>query len=353
MKKRRSKGKQRLRRRQPVPPAAVAAGPRRVVAGLEPPRQRDPVLGILFKTAAVFMFTIMSVCVKWTATEVPAGEAVFFRSALALIPVVGYLVWCGEFPAALKTRNIWGHVWRGGLGGVSMAMGFFALALLPLADSISIGYAMPLFATAFAALFLGEKVRAMRWGAILVGFSGVLVILWPKLAVLRGDGGSLSQAVGACVALGGALVVALALTVVRKLVRAERTTTIVFYFSALCTLGSFVSSPWWTVPSATGTLLLIGAGLVGGIGQLCLTESNRYADASTIAPFEYTSIIFSLAFGYWVFGELPTSWSLTGVGIVIAAGLFTLWREHSLHLAGRRGGTMKAGANAIGGLARG
>lgn len=309
-------------------------------------------LGIALKTAAVLLFTVMYALIKWASREVPAGEAVFFRSFFALIPVIGYLVWIGEFPSALRTSNIVGHLWRGTLGVSSMTLNFIGLSLLPLADSIAIGYAMPLFATMFAAMMLGERVRALRWAAIFIGLGGVLVILWPKLAVLRGESGSSSEAVGAAVALGGAVVVALALTVVRSLVRAERTTTIVFYFCVICSAASLVSAPWWTLPSTAATVALVTAGVIGGVGQLCLTECNRYADASTIAPFEYTSLLFSLAFGFWMFGEIPTEWSLIGAAIVIAAGLFTLWREQRLHVAATRG-SVKAGARAITGVGKG
>jgi drug/metabolite transporter (DMT)-like permease len=301
----------------------------------------NPRLGISFKIGSVLLFTAMFTCVKAASVEVPPGEAVFFRSFFALLPIMIFLVMQGEFPAALKTCNPFGHAWRGVLGVASMGLNFAALGLLPLPDAIAIGYLMPLLATAFAAIFLGERVRVFRWSAIFIGLIGVVVILWPRLDVLKGPSGSSGEALGALCALGGATVVALATVVLRKLVVAERTTTIVVYFSATCTIASLFTIPFgWQLPSPGMAALLILSGLSGGLGQILITESYRHAETSTIAPFEYTSMLFGILIGYVLFGEVPTPAVLTGGAIVIAAGLLLIWREHQLGLK-QRGGPAK------------
>jgi drug/metabolite transporter (DMT)-like permease len=300
----------------------------------------NPSLGIAFKIASVMLFTVMFTCVKAASAEVPPGEAVFFRSFFALLPIVAYLAIQGDLPAALKTSNPFGHFWRGILGVASMSLNFAALGLLPLPDAIAIGYLMPLLATAFAAIFLGERVRAFRWSAILIGFGGVLIILWPRLDVLRGPSGASAETIGALCALGGATVVALGTVVLRTLVVAERTTTIVIYFSVMCTIASLFTIPFgWQVPSLGIAAVLILSGLSGGLGQILVTESYRHAETSTIAPFDYTSMLFGILIGYFLFDEVPTPAVLAGGAIVIVAGLLLIWREQRLGIKQRGAAT--------------
>jgi drug/metabolite transporter (DMT)-like permease len=117
----------------------------------------------------------------------------------------------------------------------------------------------------------------------------------------------------------------------------ERTPTIVFYFSVFTSLAALLTLPFgWPLPSLTQATLLVSAGLLGGIAQIFLTESYRHGDASTIAPFEYTSILFGLVIAYYLFDELLTPVMLVGVAIVVAAGMFIIFREHRLGLERER-----------------
>ncbi len=290
--------------------------------------QANPAFGILLKITAVLGFTAMGACVKAASEVVPTTEACFFRSFFALITIVVVFGWRGELMSAMATRNPWGHFWRGSIGLVAMILNFAALGLLPLPDAIALGYAMPLFVTLFAAFLLGEAVRSHRLVAVFVGLTGVLVILWPRLAVLKGGVVAEGEVIGAVCALAGAAAVALGSVVVARLVRAERTSTVVFYFSALCSLGFVLTAPFgWRMPDNVTLLLLIMSGVLGGIAQLLLTECYRYADASAVAPFEYTSMLFGILLGYTLFAEVPSVTMLIGAAIVIAAGLLVLWDE--------------------------
>ncbi len=293
----------------------------------------NPRLGITYKVSAVAGFTLMSALVKLAAETVPTVEVCFFRSFFALLTIVAVLAWRGEFPAAIYTANPWGHVWRGATALVSMICNFTALACLPLADAIALGYASPLFLTIFAAVLLGEVVRRFRWNAVAIGLVGVLIILWPRLDVLKTGLGSEVEALGAASALVGAATGALGAILASRLVIGERTSTIVFYFSALCTIGFLLTAPFgWVVPDASTCVVLVVIGVLGGLAQLALTESYRHAETSTVAPFEYTSILFSLALGWLVFSQLPTATMLVGSTIVIAASLYVIWREHQLQM---------------------
>lgn len=297
----------------------------------------NPGLGISFKIIAVLIFTCMYVCIKATQPQVPPGQVAFFRSFFAIVPIGAYLMWKAEFPGALYTRRPMGHVWRGVFGTGAMVLNFAAIGLLPLPDAIAITYGVPMFTAIFAALLLSEKVPAYRWLAILVGLVGVLIILWPRLSFLKGESQSASEALGALCALGATAAIGLALIHIRDLVRTERTASVVFYFSVSAAALSLLTLPFgWRWPDGSTAALLVLSGLLGGIGQIFLTECYRHADMSTLAPYEYTSLLFSIAFGYLLFNEVPTVWMLVGSAIVIGAGIFMVWREHTLVRIGRR-----------------
>ncbi len=291
-----------------------------------------PLRGIGFKLASVLVFIVMSAMIKTTAQHVPAGQAVFFRSFFAIPVILVWLVWTHEFPKGLRTANPLGHVWRGFAGTCAMGMGFAGLGYLPLPEVTAIGYAAPLLTVIFAAMFLNEEVRLFRLTAVALGLAGVMIVLSPRLTVVS-DGAGHQEAFGAMLVLGGAVFAALAQVFVRKLVAGEKTATIVFYFSVTSTLLSLVTIPFgWVIPTPVEAATLVAAGLLGGVGQILLTSSYRFADASVVAPFDYASMLFALAFGWFIFGELPTLTMLAGAALVVTAGLLIIWRERALGL---------------------
>ncbi|MFN3955757.1 MAG: DMT family transporter [Pararhodobacter sp.] len=290
-----------------------------------------PLRGILLKICSVLVFIVMASLIKVSAETVPPGQAVFFRSLFAMPVILAWLAWRHELRKGLQTAQPLGHVWRGLVGTMAMGLGFAGLGLLPLPEVTAIGYAAPLLVVIFAAMFLGEDVRLFRLSAVIVGLVGVLIVLSPRLSL--GADMSHVQALGAVLVLGGAVFAALAQIFVRKLVATESTSAIVFYFSLTATLLSLVTLPFgWVVPSSQVMVLLVLAGLLGGVGQVLLTSSYREADASVVAPFEYVSILFALGIGYWVFDEVPTLTMLGGAAIVVAAGIMIIWRERQLGL---------------------
>ena len=291
----------------------------------------QPLRGILFKVLSVCVFLAMASLIKATSGEVPPGEAVFFRSIFALPVIVAWLIMRGELRHGLETKNPMGHVWRGVVGTTAMGLGFAGLGLLPLPEVTAIGYAAPILVVVFAAMFLNEEVKAFRLSAVALGMIGVMIVLSPRLSV--GAAMGTAETLGAIVVLMGAVCAALAQVFVRKLVNTEGTAAIVFWFSVTATLMSLLSLPWgWAVPSVSTFLMLALVGLLGGVGQILLTSSYRYADASLVAPFEHTSMILALGVGYFVFGEVPTMTMIAGASVVIFAGLLIIWRERSLGL---------------------
>lgn len=291
----------------------------------------NPLRGILFKILSVMTFMGMASLIKAASDTVPPGQAVFFRSFFALPILFGWLALRGELRDGWRTQNPLAHVWRGLAGTLGMGFGFTGLALLPLPEVTAIGYAAPLLVVIFAAMFLGEEVRAFRLSAVALGLAGVIIILSPRLSVGVTTGSR--EALGAMVVLMGAVMAALAHVFVRKMVATEKTAAIVFWFTITSSGLALLTLPWgWVMPSATTALMLVLAGLLGGIGQILMTSSYRYADASLVAPFDYTSMILALIIGYFVFGEVPTATMMLGAVIVIAAGVLIIWRERKLGL---------------------
>ena len=258
----------------------------------------NPLRGIGLKVLSVCVFTAMAICIKASAPHVPPGQAVFFRSFFAMPVILGWLAWQHDLRYGLHTRYPLGHLWRGLVGTSAMGLGFTALGLLPLPEATALGYAAPLLTVIFAAMFLGEQVRAFRLTAVGFGLVGVLVVLWPNLSVRGADAANPALAVGAMAALLGAVFAALAQVFVRKLIHSEKTATIVFYFSLTASILSLVTLPFgWVVPLPREAVLLVGAGLLGGVGQILLTESYRHAETAVIAPFEYVSMLLALILG--------------------------------------------------------
>ena len=291
-----------------------------------------PLRGILLKVASVCVFVGMASLIKATAGHVPPGEAVFFRSFFAIPVIVIWLAMRRELHLGVRTSNPLGHFWRGLIGTTSMGLGFAGLGLLPLPEVTAIGYASPLLVVIFAAMFLNEKVGVYRLGAVALGMAGVLIVLSPRLTV-GATGADAREALGAMVVLGAAFFASLAQVFVRKLVATESTATIVFWFSVTASTLSTITIFWgWVIPAPREAIFLVVAGLLGGVGQILLTSSYRLADASVIAPFEYTSMLLAIGVGFFVFGEVPTKVMLIGAAIIISAGVIIILREHYLGL---------------------
>lgn len=293
----------------------------------------QPLTGILLKLCAVLMFIVMASIIKVTSAHVPAGQAVFFRSLLAIPVILAWLAVRGDLKTGLKVKSPLAHFWRGFVGTAAMGLYFTSLGLLPLPEATAISFAAPLLIVIFAAMFLGEQVGVFRLASVALGLAGVLIIMAPRLTLLSEDVVEMSQAIGTVVALMAAVCMALAQIYIRKLVQTEQTSAIVFYFSLTSTGLALLTLPFgWVMPTGTEFALLVLAGLVGGLAQIFLTSAYRFANASVVAPFDYASMIFALLIGYFVFDEVPTMQMLIGAAIVTVAGVAIIWREHILGL---------------------
>ncbi len=290
----------------------------------------SPKTGIYIKVLSALSFTFMTTCIKALEGAIPTGEVVFFRSFISLIPLFLWLRYQGNVRSLIRTHSVTSHLLRGISGSCAMFLNFLALAYLPLADAVMLGYAAPLLTVVLAAVLLKEHVRGDRWLGVLVGFVGVLVVLSPHLmsAGPGRDGMGTAVWIGTALGFAGACGSALSAVQIRRMSRTEKPGSIVLYFSLLTTvIGGLTIVLGWKMPSGPQLALLIGAGIFGGIGQTLMALSVRHAEASLIAPFEYTTMLWSVLIAYGVFGELPTVATFIGGALIAGSGIYTIWRQ--------------------------
>jgi drug/metabolite transporter (DMT)-like permease len=293
------------------------------------------VRGIFLMVLSVFLFSSMDAMIKWASHDYPTGQIVFFRNFIAFVPVLLFL-WRVDRSLSLRTGRLGGHLIRGVVGVGSMFFFFLALGLLPLADAIALGMSGPIFLTALSVPLLRERVGIRRWTAVLVGFAGVLIMVRPGSGVFQP---------AALTAIAGAFFYALAMVSIRHLSRSEPAGAIVFYFTLFATAAGLLTLPlallapaWidrWAWPDATGWLALIGIGLIGGVAQLTLTYAFKLAPVAVIAPFEYGALVFGVTLGFLIWNEVPDRYIIIGAVIVVASGLYILYRETKLRRLAR------------------
>ena len=262
----------------------------------------------------------MGALLKLASTQgLNAVELVFYRSLFS-VPVVLLWVMSREQLSVLRPNNPLAHVWRSGLGLLSMGLTFQALILLPLADATAINFTAPIFATVLSFLILKEHVGPYRWAAVLVGFVGVLIVARP--------GGSSLPVLGVAAALLAATGSAGVTTTLRHLQRSENISAIVFWFAVAGIIVAGALMPFFGHGhSIEGLALAAAGGLAGGAGQLFMTSSLR-APVAVVMPFDYLQIVAATVYGWLLFSDVPTVNTVAGAALIAGSGLFTAWREH-------------------------
>ena len=280
--------------------------------------------GILCRIGSGLSFSTMGALLKLASTEgLNAPELVFYRSLFSL-PVVLFWVLRRESLASLKPNRPLAHVWRSALGLLSMGLTFQALILLPLADATAINFTAPIFATILSFLILRENVGIHRWGAVALGFIGVLIVARP--------GGSSLPLVGVAIALIGAVGQAGVTTTLRHLQRSENVAAIVFWFAvAGIVVGALLMPIFGQMHGLKAFALVMFGGLAGGIGQLLMTSSLR-APVSVVSPFDYLQIVAATVYGWMLFSVVPSLHTTIGAVLIAGSGIYTAWREHRRRL---------------------
>lgn len=291
------------------------------VAASDSLAQNRPVQGLAMRLLAILALATMMALVKLAADRgVHIIESVFYRQAFALLFLIPIILSRGGF-VTVKTQRMVVHGQRLIVGLSGMIFNFWAVSLLPLAEATSISFTVPIFATLLAILLLSESVGWHRWGAMLAGFAGVLIIVQP-------GGGSIAWQ-GAVVALTGALLTALVSIIIRTLGRTEKPVTVVFWFTLLSLPPLGLAMLWFGAwHDALTWAIIAGIGFCGGIGQLALTSSLRMAPVSIVLSADYTSLIWATIFGWLIWQNWPSPWTWIGAPLIIGSGLYIAWREH-------------------------
>jgi drug/metabolite transporter (DMT)-like permease len=278
-----------------------------------------PAIGL--RLLSVGLFATMNALIKLAEAHGAAlGEILFFRQAGAAV-LVTTVIAAGPGLATIRTQRLGAHVLRCAVGVVSMAFTFAALLALPLAEATTIAFSTPIFATILGAVILGEPTGWRRWSAVALGFVGVLIVVQP--------GGHAIPLYGAGCGLVAAILTATVFIQLRQIGRTERAQTTVWWFSvlSLLPLGLVYLFARQAHPPATWAIL-IGVGLVGGSAQLAMTASLRRGAVSLVVPFDYTSLLWATVYGWLLFGTLPGETTWLGAPVIVASGLYIVWREH-------------------------
>jgi len=280
--------------------------------------------GILCMVLATMLFAAAAAMTKWQVGLYPVGEVVFARSlaslvvcAVVMLPITGLGVYA--------TRRPRDHLARGFSQATSQTLFALAFTLMPLAGAVSINFSAPLFAALVSILWLKERANMARWTALLIGFAGVLIVARP---------GAGSFSLGALFALGNAVLYGSVTVGVRGMTKTESANTlIVWQLTTIAFFHAFLLFFGFRWPTPIDAAMLFGSGFTNVIGQYFWTQSLHLAPATAVAPFYYLNLVWALALGFFVWGDVPSASLLLGSAIVVASGFFLFWREARLQRA--------------------
>jgi drug/metabolite transporter (DMT)-like permease len=293
------------------------------MSGASRPALRRPVQAIeaaLWMVAASLFFAVMSAAIRYAALRLHPFEVAFFRNLFGLAFLLPWLWQAGL--GGLRSGRRWLYGWRSLVSLISMLCSFSALALLPFAQAVALSFTTPLFSTIGAALILRETVRARRWSATIVGFLGVLLMLWPGL----GEGGG--SLFGAGLGIAAAAISAVAQLIVKQLTRTETPGAIASYMVLLLVPMSLLPAlAVWQWPAADLWLWLIAIGGLGTIGHLLYVRAFALADASAVLPYDYVRMPLAALLGWYGFAEVPDGWTVLGSVVIAGSALYIAHRE--------------------------
>ncbi len=283
----------------------------------------DTVRGGLWMTAAALLFAALNGLVRLGAEDLHPMQLAFFRCFFGLVFMLPWLVRVG--PSALCTRRHGMFALRGVASAVTMLCWFTAVAMIPLADAVAVSFTAPLLTVAAAAVLLGEQVGWRRWSAIAIGFLGMLIIVRPGTGIMG---------VGALYAVAAATGIAAATIIVKLLSKTEDTNAIVTDMVVYLTPVTFIPALFvWQWPPAHLWPLLVGMGLLGTVGHICVTRAIAATEASAIMPLDYLRLPFAAVIGLVMFSERPDMWTWIGAAVIIGSSAYVARRAALLRKA--------------------
>jgi drug/metabolite transporter (DMT)-like permease len=281
-------------------------------------------LGAIYMFISVTGFAVMDLAVKWTTEDYSIGYVVFWRMLGGLIPLI-FTIPKDRWAHLLSTSKPGWHLTRAFAGTTALFFVYASLHYLPLATTVSLTFASPIFSTLLSIFVLGEVVKGRRWTAIIIGFIGVLIIINPTSSEFN---------VFMIFPIVFCIFFSIVAITIRKLTETEPTYLIALYFTIFAMIASLFTIPfggwyWWPL-STFDFLMLALVGISGGIGNLALTQGLKNADVSTMTPLKYLSLIYGIIFGYLIWNEIPAWNTYVGALFIIASSLIILRREKVL-----------------------
>jgi drug/metabolite transporter (DMT)-like permease len=275
--------------------------------------------GIVAMVVAAALFTVMDAGMKLLAQYYSPMQVTALRSLASFPLVYVYVAWRSSFSAMLRAR--WPlHMARGALAVFMLASFVYGLRLLPMTETYAIFYVAPLLITALSVPLLGERVGAARWVAIGIGLTGVLVVLRPT------GGGVLT--LGGLAIIASAVCYTISAIAIRILGRTDSMESLMFWLISMLAIGSTALAwPHWLPVRAADAWIIVGVGITGFCAQWGVTYAFRHGEVSAVAPFEYTSLVWTLGLDRLIWKHDPDGYTLLGAAIIIAAGLFLVRRE--------------------------
>jgi drug/metabolite transporter (DMT)-like permease len=282
-----------------------------------PAPARTAVAGIGLMLAGIGLFSINDALGKWLLATYSVGELLLIRSVAAMILLAPFVRRAGI--AAITGAPRPGlQIVRVVLSTLEVAMFFWAVSYLPLADTVTFYLAGPVYVTALSVILLGETVGWQRWAAVLVGFAGVVLALRPTAASLT---------LPALIALTGSVFFAFLMIATRFLRETPNTVLVGGQIAGTLVFGAVVAPFGWVTPSPRDFALMALFGVLSIMALACVNRSLKLAAASVVVPYQYTIIVWAIVLGYAVFGDVPDPLTLAGAAVIIAAGLYIFWRE--------------------------
>ena len=281
---------------------------------------RSNLRGILWMLIFAFIMSFMWILIRHVSADIHPFVIAFCRNLFGLIAVIPWFIKHGMAP--LKTHRLGLLGVRGLLNTISMLAFFMALSITPTAEVTALAFTGPIYATLLAMFFFREAVGIRRWAAILIGFLGTLVVLRPGFEAIS---------TGQLLVIFSAMIWGACLVIIKSIGRTESSVTITTYMSLFMTPLSLVPALFvWQWPSGEQLLWLVGIGVLGGGGQLAMTESLRSADTHVVMPVDFTKLIWVAIIGYLAFGEVPGIYVWLGGTMIFSATAFIAYREHVL-----------------------
>ena len=285
----------------------------------EPPAS-NALKGIGFMVLACVFFGVMHVGVRHVTQSIHPFEAAFFRNVFGLLVLAPSFITHGLRP--LRTRRFGLHCVRAALNVVAMLCFFYALSITPVVLVLALAFTAPLFTAVLAVLLLGERIRARRLTAIVVGFAGTLLIIRPGLQPME---------LGPALVLVSAAVWGYVMILIKSLTRTDSAVTITAYMVLLMSPMTLVCALFvWTWPTGSELAVLAVIGVAGTIAQMCMTHSLRMAETMVVLPFDFTKLVWGALFAWILFGEVMDGWTLLGSLVIFAGGLYVAFRERQL-----------------------